>query len=93
MTGRMVRGPQGIFAKGPGLDFGHRHIHCAVCDLAWIWRRLYEFPNVFVDTAWFSAADQLAVYAHVPPGQILYATDIPFGTPALGVIGWRCRPA
>src|SRR5258706_166822 len=22
-TGRMVRGPQGIFAKGPGLDFGY----------------------------------------------------------------------
>ena len=61
--------------------------HCAVCDLAWIWRRLYEFPNVFVDTAWFSAADQLAVYSHVPPGQILYATDIPFGTPQLAVIG------
>ena len=23
-TGRMVRGPQGIFAKVPGLDFGYR---------------------------------------------------------------------
>jgi predicted TIM-barrel fold metal-dependent hydrolase len=66
--------------------------HCAVCDLAWIWRRLYEFPNVFIDTAWFSAADQLAVYSHIPPGQILYATDIPFGTPPLAVIG-SLRPA
>jgi predicted TIM-barrel fold metal-dependent hydrolase len=66
--------------------------HCAVCDLAWIWRRLYELPNVFIDTAWFSAADQLAVYAHVPPGQILFATDIPFGTPPLTVIG-SLRPA
>ena len=55
--------------------------HCAVCDLAWIWQRIYEHPNVFVDTSWFSAADQLAVYSHIPPGQILYATDIPFGTP------------
>ncbi len=66
--------------------------HCAVCDLAWIWQRLYEFPNVFIDTAWFSVTDQLAVYAHVPPGQILYATDIPFGTPQLTVIG-SLRPA
>jgi predicted TIM-barrel fold metal-dependent hydrolase len=66
--------------------------HCAVCDLAWIWRRLYELPNVVIDTAWFSAADQLAVYAHVPPGQILFATDIPFGTPPLTVIG-SLRPA
>ena len=23
-TGRMVRGPQGVFAKVPGLDFGYR---------------------------------------------------------------------
>ncbi len=66
--------------------------HCAVCDLAWIWQRIHEYPNVFFDTAWFSAADQLAVYSHIPPGQILYATDIPFGTPPLTVIA-SLRPA
>ncbi|HEV2784835.1 MAG TPA: amidohydrolase family protein [Solirubrobacteraceae bacterium] len=66
--------------------------HCAVCDLAWIWQRIHEYPNVFFDTAWFSAADQLAVYSHIPPGQILYATDIPFGTPQLTVIA-SLRPA
>jgi predicted TIM-barrel fold metal-dependent hydrolase len=65
--------------------------HCAVSDLAWIWQRIHEYPNVFVDTAWFSAADQLALYSHIPPGQILYATDIPFGTPQQAVIGsLRC---
>ncbi len=56
--------------------------HCAVCDLAWIWQRMREYPNVFVDTSWFSTADQLAVYSLIPPGQILFATDIPFGTSA-----------
>jgi predicted TIM-barrel fold metal-dependent hydrolase len=66
--------------------------HCAVCDLAWIWQRIHEYSNVFFDTAWFSAADQLAVYSHIPPGQILYATDIPFGTPQLTVIS-SMRPA
>jgi predicted TIM-barrel fold metal-dependent hydrolase len=66
--------------------------HCAVCDLAWIWQRIHEYPNVFFDTAWFSAADQLAVYSHIPPGQILYATDIPFGTPQLSVVS-SLRPA
>jgi uncharacterized protein len=55
--------------------------HAGVCDLAWIWRRIPEHPNVFFDTAWWSAADQLALFSLVPPGQILYATDIPFGTP------------
>jgi hypothetical protein len=65
--------------------------HCAVCDLAWIWQRLRDHPNVFVDTSWFSSADQLAVYSHIPPGQILFATDIPFGTPQLCVIAsLRC---
>lgn len=65
--------------------------HCAVCDLAWIWRHLRAHRNVFVDTAWFSAADQLAVYGHVPPGQILYATDIPFGTPPQTIVSsLRC---
>ncbi len=66
--------------------------HCAVCDLAWIWQRIHEYPNVFIDTAWFSAADQLAVYSQIPPGQILFATDIPFGTPQLTVIA-SLRPA
>lgn len=66
--------------------------HCAVCDLAWIWERIHEYPNVFFDTSWFSAADQLAVYSHIPPGQILFATDIPFGTPQLVVVA-SLRPA
>jgi len=78
------------FAK----EFPHARFilaHCAVCDLAWIWQRIHEYPNVFLDTSWFSAADQLALYSHIPPGQILYATDIPFGTPQQGVIAsLRC---
>ena len=52
-----------------------------VCDLAWIWQRVDEHPNVFFDTAWFSVPDLLALFSHVAPGQILYATDIPFGSP------------
>ncbi|HVL31632.1 MAG TPA: amidohydrolase family protein [Solirubrobacteraceae bacterium] len=55
--------------------------HAGVCDLAWIWRRVADYPNVFFDTAWWSPTDQLALFSLVPPGQILYATDIPFGTP------------
>jgi hypothetical protein len=61
--------------------------HAGVCDLAWIWREAAAHPNVFFDTAWWSAADQLALFSLVPPGQILYATDIPFGTPQQTVIG------
>ncbi|HEV7805145.1 MAG TPA: amidohydrolase family protein [Solirubrobacteraceae bacterium] len=65
--------------------------HAGVCDLAWIWRRAEEFPNVFFDTAWFSVPDLLALFAYVAPGRILYATDIPFGTPMhASVLTFRC---
>jgi hypothetical protein len=55
--------------------------HAGVSDLAWIWRGIADHPNVFFDTAWWSSADQLALYSLVPPGQILWATDVPYGTP------------
>ena len=65
--------------------------HAGVCDLAWIWRRVDEFPNVFFDTAWWTMPDLLALFAYVPPGRILYATDIPFSTPMhSSVLMFRC---
>jgi uncharacterized protein len=65
--------------------------HAGVCDLAWIWRRAGEHPNVFFDTAWFSVCDLLTLFTHVAPGQILYATDIPFGSPLQStVLTLRC---
>jgi hypothetical protein len=60
--------------------------HAGVSDLAWIWRDVPEHPNVFFDTAWWSAPDQLALFSLVPPGQILWGTDIPYGTPQQGVV-------
>ena len=60
--------------------------HAGVSDLAWIWQRAAEHPNVLFDTAWYSSADMRALFALVAPGQVLYATDIPFGAPAQGMI-------
>lgn len=60
--------------------------HAGVSDLAWIWQRAAEHRNVFFDTAWYSSADLRALFALVPPGQVLYATDVPFGAPAQGMI-------
>ena len=57
--------------------------HCAISDLSWIWRELEERRNVFIDTAWWSAADQLTMFALVPPSNLLYASDLPYMTPAL----------
>jgi hypothetical protein len=65
--------------------------HAGVSDLAWIWRRVADHPGVFFDSAWWSPADLLTLFSHVPPGQILWGSDAPYGTPMLSVvIALRC---
>jgi hypothetical protein len=53
--------------------------HAAITDLAWIWREAGSHPNLFFDTAWWNTADQLALFSLMPPGQILFASDMPYG--------------
>ena len=53
--------------------------HAAIADLAWIWREAAGQRNLFFDTAWWNTADQLALFALLPPGQILFASDKPYG--------------
>lgn len=65
--------------------------HAGISDLAWIWREARELPNLFFDTSWWSASDLLALVSLVPPGQVLLASDAPYGSPALGtVLTLRC---
>jgi hypothetical protein len=46
---------------------------------------------VFIDTAWWNPADLVALFTLVAPGQILYASDSPYGLPlSSGVIALRC---
>jgi len=54
--------------------------HAGISDLGWIWRCVDDHPNLYFDTAWWSAADLLALFALVPPGRILWASDAPYGT-------------
>ncbi|MBO0746758.1 MAG: amidohydrolase family protein [Acidimicrobiaceae bacterium] len=60
--------------------------HAAVSDLSWIWRRLDEHPNVFIDTSWWVPLDLMTLFSYVPPGRILFASDVPYGAPALNAI-------
>lgn len=55
--------------------------HAAVSDLAWLWRLMPENPNLFVDTSWWNPADFVALFSLVPPGQLLWASDNPYGQP------------
>jgi hypothetical protein len=54
--------------------------HCGISDLSWIWRDAQRLPNLYFDTSWWSPADVFATLALVPPGQVLFASDTPYGT-------------
>jgi hypothetical protein len=53
--------------------------HAGISDLGWIAEYSADLPNLFFDTAWWNVADQLQLYTTIAPGQILYASDMPYG--------------
>jgi predicted TIM-barrel fold metal-dependent hydrolase len=83
----MIHAGRGIPALGVDtVELATRHpgarlilAHAGISDLAWIWRAAAELPNLFFDTAWWNVADLQALFALVPPGHILYASDMPYG--------------
>ncbi|GAC1318132.1 MAG: hypothetical protein NVSMB25_07110 [Thermoleophilaceae bacterium] len=95
----LVHAGRGIPALGrDALALGERYpavtvilAHAGVCDLSWLWREVREQPNIFFDTAWWNAVDMLALFALVPPGQILFGSDAPYGTPLhSSLLAMRC---
>jgi uncharacterized protein len=57
--------------------------HAGICDLSWIWRVAPDHPNLMFDTAWWMPADLNTLFSLVPPGQILFASDAPYGQTAM----------
>jgi hypothetical protein len=57
--------------------------HAGICDLSWIWRVAPDHPNLFFDTAWWMPADLQTLFSLVPPGQILFASDAPYGNTSI----------
>jgi uncharacterized protein len=53
--------------------------HAGISDLGWIADAAAELPNLLFDTAWWNVSDQLQLFATLPPGQILYGSDMPYG--------------
>jgi|SRR5215217_897606 len=90
----MVHAGRGIPALGrhsvalTGRHPGMRLIlaHAGISDLAWIWREAPDHPNLFFDTSWWSPSDLQALFALVPPGQILMASDAPYGSPTWATV-------
>ena len=55
--------------------------HAAICDLNWLWREIPRHPNLLIDTAWWHPVDLAALFALVPPGQLVFGSDLPYFTP------------
>jgi uncharacterized protein len=60
--------------------------HAGITDLSWIWRVAADLPNLLFDTAWWMPADLQALFALVPPGQVLFASDAPYGHTAMSAV-------
>lgn len=68
--------------------------HAGISDLGLLGPRAAQLPNVLFDTAWWNASDLLTLMATVPPGQILYASDMPYGGPRYASMAMvRCARA
>lgn len=65
--------------------------HAAISDLAWLHRLLPDHPNIYIDTSWWNPTDLLALFCLCPPGQVLWASDSPYGSPVqAAVVTLRC---
>ena len=53
--------------------------HAGIADLAALARNFSGKPGVFFDTSTWSPVDLLDFYRLVPPEQVLYASDYPYG--------------
>jgi predicted TIM-barrel fold metal-dependent hydrolase len=53
--------------------------HGGIADLAALAGRFAERPGIYFDTSIWGAVDVLDLYCRVSPGQLLYASDFPYG--------------
>ncbi|WP_205698379.1 amidohydrolase family protein [Conexibacter sp. SYSU D00693] len=57
--------------------------HAGISDLGLLADAAAALPNLLFDTSWWQPADMLMLFTTVPPGRILYASDMPYGPPKL----------
>ncbi len=68
--------------------------HAGISDLGHLGPIAVESPSLFFDTSWWQVSDLLTLYATVPPGRILYGSDMPYGSARMaGLAMLRCALA
>jgi predicted TIM-barrel fold metal-dependent hydrolase len=55
--------------------------HAGISDLGLLGPRVAGVSNILFDTSWWHVSDLLTLMTTVPPGQIVYASDMPYGGP------------
>lgn len=65
--------------------------HAGISDLGLLAEAAAALENLLFDTSWWQPADLLTLMTTVPPGRILYASDMPYGPPhTAAVLFLRC---
>jgi hypothetical protein len=59
--------------------------HAAVADQGLFASRLADHPRVLYDTACLSPVDVVELFARVPAERVVFASDVPYGRPILGL--------
>ncbi len=52
--------------------------HAGISDLGLLREESATLENLYYDTAWWQVADVLQLMTTIPPGRILYASDLPY---------------
>src|SRR3954469_1502977 len=60
--------------------------HCGVGAFDRVLPYVEDLPNLFFDTSWWNPGDLWGLFRLVPPSRVLYASDVPFASPAAGVV-------
>jgi predicted TIM-barrel fold metal-dependent hydrolase len=60
--------------------------HAGISDIGHLADVVHEAPNIFFDTSWWLVADMLTLFATVPPGRILYGSDMPYGAARIAAL-------
>lgn len=60
--------------------------HAAIGAFDQVMPHVRELPNLFFDTSWWNPSDLYALFRLAPPSRVLYASDIPFASPAETVL-------